>query len=187
MENERRSAQAGPRLRLHRPPAPGMSHTLRLPVAQARGHAEGASGDVPSVEAIEARAATALAGLAQRRRPVGSEEARPVLPPNDPRWVLAVRVAAVMRGEILRPADRTRLNRLGRSMGLTPFQCSLVIAIVQDQARRGQMLGDAAGTLAIVPRGEPGRQSAPGTWRRVAWITALVLTAEAALLGWSLM
>ena len=100
-----------------------------------------------------------------------------------------MRVAAVMRGEILRPADRTRLNRLGRSMGLTPFQCSLVIAIVQDQARRGQMLGDAAGTLAIVPRGEPGRQGgAVGVpWRRVAWITALVLAAEAALLVWSLM
>ncbi len=56
---------------------------------------------------------------------------------TDPRWVLAVRTAEQLEGTLLPPEKRQNLIRLGRVMGLNPFDCNLVIAIVQDQARRG--------------------------------------------------
>ena len=84
---------------------------------------------------------------APRLRLVGADEqVRPqVTPPPqtrlagsmDPRWVLAVRVAEHLQGSILPPSARDRLVRLGKTLGLTPFDANLIIAIVQDQARRG--------------------------------------------------
>ena len=38
---------------------------------------------------------------------------------------------------MLGPQKREQLQRLGRMLGLRPFDVSLVIAIVQDQARQG--------------------------------------------------
>lgn len=57
--------------------------------------------------------------------------------PTDPRWVLAIRTAEALEGAILRPERREQLVRTGKVMGLSAFDCNLVIAIVQDQARRG--------------------------------------------------
>jgi len=57
--------------------------------------------------------------------------------PSDPRWVLAVRTAESLEGAMLRPERRERLLRIARLMGLTPFDANIIIAIVQDQARRG--------------------------------------------------
>ena len=56
---------------------------------------------------------------------------------SDPRWVLAVRVAEQLEGAVLPPAKRDRLIRMGKMFGLTAFDANLIIAIVQDQARRG--------------------------------------------------
>lgn len=56
---------------------------------------------------------------------------------DDPRWVLAVRVSEQLEGTLLPPAKRDRLVQLGKMFGLTAFDANLVIAIVQDQARRG--------------------------------------------------
>ena len=42
-----------------------------------------------------------------------------------------------MQGSILSPERRTVLLRLGKILGLTPFDTNLVIAIIQDRARRG--------------------------------------------------
>lgn len=55
----------------------------------------------------------------------------------DPRWVLALRTAEVMEGAIVRPEKRRRLLQLGKMLGLSPFDSNLVVAIMQDQARRG--------------------------------------------------
>jgi len=60
-----------------------------------------------------------------------------ILPPTDPRWLLALRTAELLQGPILPPAQRERLVRLGQVLGLSPFDANLVIAIVQDRARRG--------------------------------------------------
>lgn len=56
---------------------------------------------------------------------------------SDARWVLAVRVSEQLEGSILPPNKREQLVRLGKVLGLTAFDANLVIAIVQDQARRG--------------------------------------------------
>lgn len=55
----------------------------------------------------------------------------------DPRWVLAVRTAELLQGDILSPERRERLIRMARLFDLTAFDANMIIAIVQDQARRG--------------------------------------------------
>lgn len=57
--------------------------------------------------------------------------------PTDPRWIMALRTSEALEGTLLRPEKRESLLRLGRIMGLRPFDCNLIFAIVQDQARRG--------------------------------------------------
>ncbi|MFN3165840.1 MAG: hypothetical protein ACE37H_02115 [Phycisphaeraceae bacterium] len=61
----------------------------------------------------------------------------PIDSATDPRWVLAVRTAEMLEGDVLPPDKREALMRTGKVMGLSPFDCSLVLAIVQDRARRG--------------------------------------------------
>ena len=179
MGDVRRPAQGMPRLRLHG----AGDRQIVLPIARsARPRPQG----TPSVEQVEARAAQMLAGVGQRQRQAGLEEARPALSASDPRWVLALRAGEVMAGDMLRPAQRQRLNQLGQTMGLTPFQCSLVIAIVQDQRRRGQSLQDATPTLLMVPVGD-GRPAQPVRWRLAGLITAAVLGIEAAMAAWLLL
>lgn len=79
----------------------------------------------------------------------------PITDPADPRWVLAIRTAERLQGSVLPPEDRDKLTRLGKVMGLTAFDCALVLAIVQDQARRGIPPANcpAAGQsqLALIP------------------------------------
>ena len=66
-------------------------------------------------------------------------QGQPIRGNDDPRWVLAVRTAERLEGATLRPERRERLLQLGKVMGLSPFDASLIIAIVQDQARRGHL------------------------------------------------
>jgi hypothetical protein len=59
---------------------------------------------------------------------------------TDARWVLASRVSDSLQGGragVLPPESRTKLLDLGRRLGLRPFDCNLIIAIVQDHARCG--------------------------------------------------
>jgi len=101
----------------------------------------------------------------------------PMLDADDPRWVLALRVREAMQGPLLPPASRSRLDRLGRVLGLTPFEVNLVIAIVQDQRRRGGGLDDAAPSLAMVPRyHRRGRSPSINRWHVAAWLAALLTT-----------
>jgi hypothetical protein len=61
-------------------------------------------------------------------------------------------------------------------MGVRPFDANLIIAIVQDHARRGKDLGDAAGTVALLeppPRRRGHDEHATLRWA-VAIITAVV-------------
>jgi len=119
---------------------------------------------------------------------------------TDPRWVLAVRCAEQLQGAILSPERRERLIELGRVLGLSPFDANLVIAIVQDQARRGyppaQSLEMCEPHLAMVNlgaghgRGRKGRarlrrgsaeQATRSRWF-APFAVALVLAIELALL-----
>ncbi|MEX2672170.1 MAG: hypothetical protein WD294_08690 [Phycisphaeraceae bacterium] len=117
--------------------------------------------------------------VSHRRRPDKPAE----LNSTDPRWVLAVRTQQVLQGAMLRPAERQNLLRVGRLMGLNPFDANLVIAIVQDQARRGGTLGAAAESLGRVPLREKPVTS-PVSWRVLRWCTA-ILSAEL-LIVWAI-
>lgn len=99
------------------------------------------------------------------------------LDPADPRWVLATRAYAQLQGSTMTPDRRQRVMRTADQLGVRPFEANLIIAIVQDHARSGRVLADAAPTLQLLAEPEPKRRSA---WDR--WIAALVLATLANLL-----
>ena len=92
----------------------------------------------------------------------------PTLDPTDPRWVLAVRTQALLEGSTLTPERRERVLRTAQQLGVRLFDANVIIAIVQDQARRGGSLGDAASSLALLER--PNRSQSSGLRM---WIAAL--------------
>jgi hypothetical protein len=57
--------------------------------------------------------------------------------PRDPRWALAVRARAQLQGGLMTPERRRRVMRTARALGIRPFDASVIIALMQDQARRG--------------------------------------------------
>ena len=122
---------------------------------------------------------TGGAGTADNlNRPI-SVIGEPITGPADPRWVLAVRTAEQLQGTVLTPERREKLLRVGKMMGLTLFDCNLVIAIVQDQARRGYApeycptAGEAQ--LALVPRSRFSGLRAPWRGRRAMATAALIV------------
>ncbi len=70
---------------------------------------------------------------------------------TDPRWVVAVQTSRALQGPILTADARIELLRLGASLGLRPFETSLIIAMVQDQARSGGSLYKMRHTLDLIP------------------------------------
>jgi hypothetical protein len=115
----------------------------------------------------------------------------PVAEATDPRWVLALRVAEQLQGALLDPEQRERLLRLGRALGLSPFDSNLVIAIVQDQARRGvapaQCPQAGAQQLGMVPR-PPGATLrgwlVSSRWAVVGWLATGLIGLELAVAAW---
>lgn len=79
----------------------------------------------------------------------------PIAGATDPRWVLAVSTAQLMEGDVLPPHKREVLMGQGKSMGLSPFDCSLILATIQDRARRGIPLDECPAAsetqLALIP------------------------------------
>lgn len=117
---------------------------------------------------------------ARRTRPRPSPAA--ALEATDPRWVMAVRVRESLQGACLTADARRRVLRIGRMLGLNDFDCNIIIAIVQDTARRGEGLHGAADTLALVPRRQP--QARCANWRTAVWVASLL--AVEAVVVWSL-
>lgn len=116
-------------------------------------------------------------------------QAQQITDEHDPRWVLAVRTAACLQGAVLPPEKRDHLLRVGRSMGLSPFDSNLVIAIIQDQARRGQLAEycpqAGAAQLAMVPK--PRRFAWRGAaLRNILILAASIVALQAALIAWLL-
>jgi hypothetical protein len=108
----------------------------------------------------------------------------PPISAADARWVLASRTQQLLQGTVLRPSDRDELLRAGKMMGLTPFQTSLIVAIVQDQARRGEPLGSAADLIAMVsPPAQEFRARFRGDhWRVAGWCVLAVIAEVLALI-----
>jgi len=112
-------------------------------------------------------------------------EVRPVLAADDPRWVLALRVAESLEGTTLAPAKRARLIEMGRKFGLTAFDANLVIAVVQDQARRGHRpevcprMGEPQLRMIAAPdRDDATRTRRARRWLRVGLIVAVLSAME---------
>ena len=88
-----------------------------------------------------ALAPAAQAALLARERAIARENhASSMLDPEDARGIVASRAAEALEGgraAILRPERRRRLVTLATRLGLRPFDANLIIAIVQDGARRG--------------------------------------------------
>jgi len=147
---------------------------------------------------VSKEAVTDRAGPVARLRLVKGDDAAsvsphplgvPVADASDPRWVLAVRTGELLQGTLLTPENRRRLSHLGRILELSSFDTNLIIAIVQDQARRGHAPSACAAAgerqLAFVP----GPQARGGKGRRVATTLALVgllIAVEAFFLHWVL-
>jgi hypothetical protein len=129
------------------------------------------------------RRRTALAPDSREPRSIATD--RPIEPAlleaDDPRWVLALRVREQMQGPMLTPDARQRLEQLGRTLGLTPFEANLVMAIVQDQARHGGDLQAAAPSLVMVP--QHNKQQRVNRWNVAAWVLVLLGIEAAILLG----
>jgi hypothetical protein len=102
------------------------------------------------------------------------------LSPTDPRWVLAARAYSNLQGPTLTPERRERLMRTAKQLGVRAFDANVIIAIVQDHARRGSgSLHDAAPTLALLSPPEP-PAATRSIWTR--WLAAVIIAATATVM-----
>lgn len=104
------------------------------------------------------------------------------LDPRDPRWAFAMRTRSQLQGAVLTPERRERLIREAGTMNLRPFDANVIIALVQDGARRDESFDRLATSLSFVRR--PTRRStADYAWR---WAIALMaaLVANMLLIRW---
>ena len=94
---------------------------------------------------------------------------------NDPRWVLALRTVAELNGPILTSEGRHRVLRNAQSLGIRSFDANLIMALVQDRARRGESIDQACGALKLIAI--PAAQRKP----RLPWVAlvGVVLSVEA--------
>lgn len=74
----------------------------------------------------------------------------PGLDPKAPHLAFAGRVAIALEGAILSPDRRAELLRFARTAGLRDFDANLVIAVMQDRARRGESIEDITGPLDVL-------------------------------------
>lgn len=100
---------------------------------------------------------------------------------QDPRWMLALETRRALQGATLAYEDRRRLLGLANRVGIRPFDANLILAVVQDRARRGEALETAAETIAIVPRPAPRRFDATPIWIAA---TVVAIVVDLALIAW---
>ena len=118
-----------------------------------------------------------------------SAETASSLSEGDVRVLLAMRVSESLEGgraAILRPDKRARLRKLATSLGLGDFDTSLVIAIVQDAARRGETIRSerAQGALRLVR--PPAKQRSGELLLRIAVALLLATAVVLVLMRWVL-
>lgn len=120
-------------------------------------------------------------GLQRAARQVYAENraaANPDIDPTDPRWVFAARTLSQLDGSALPPRRRDSLMKTARQLGIRPFDASVIMALVQDRARRGSSLHDITTTLTMMPLQKKGDGSL-FLWR---WMAAVLCAAGAAAL-----
>jgi hypothetical protein len=111
---------------------------------------------------------------------------------SEAREILTLRVTELLQGgraAILTPERRTRAIRIARMLGVRDFDAHLVIAVVQDRARRGEIAlpatgVSAAGAKSAVGDDFPPRSLGEGRGTIIALqVAAATLLAAAMLLG----
>lgn len=107
---------------------------------------------------------------------------------GDARAIFALRVGELLdggRAAILTPENRRRLVDLGQRLGLRAFDANLVIAIVQDGARRGE---SADGAIRESPARLIPFRRREARWTQIVWpliaACAMALGAALALIAW---
>jgi len=128
---------------------------------------------VASEAAIPIDTARARRAIENENRAAASTE----IDPADIRHALALRAADSLEGgraALLRATKRRRLIDDAARKGLSPFEANLVIAIVQDAARRGEPPTSAAAVsrLDLVPA--PARTTSHDRW---FWLRTTLATA----------
>lgn len=108
--------------------------------------------------------------------------ANPNLNPADPRWRVAVRAYGEMQGTLLTPERRASVVRAAKALGVPAFQTNVIIAVVQDNARRGLPLQDVAVPLTLIPDAQP--KSASRLGLRGVLIAVLALVWALVLVRW---
>lgn len=109
---------------------------------------------------------------------------------GDARSIFALRVNELLdggRAAILTPENRRRLVDLAGRMGMRAFDANLVIAIVQDSARRGERIDDAeaAHRLRLIPAPPARLMERPMDYLGPALAAgAIALGAVLALIAW---
>jgi len=103
-----------------------------------------------------------------------SASRNPQLAPNDPRWVLAVQTAAQLEGDRLSPEARKRIERTAKLLGVRTFEANVIMAIVQDHARRHQPISSSAAMISMVSPPVQHRDRSLTRWALAIGIAALV-------------
>jgi hypothetical protein len=71
------------------------------------------------------------------------------LDPRDPRWRVALETAKLLEGPLMTFERRRRVLAFAQSLGVRPFDTHLIIAAMQDRARRGEPLESAMPVIAM--------------------------------------
>ena len=101
--------------------------------------------------------------------------------PTDARWQLATETQRALQGAVLAFEDRRRLLAMANRLGIRAFDANLILALVQDRARRGEPIEAAAETIGMIPV----RAAEKRDWTPV-WGMALLLAMaiDALLVAW---
>lgn len=105
-----------------------------------------------------------------------------MIQPADARWIFALRASGSLQGgkaAVLTPTKRRELIGAAVQAGIREFDANLIIAVVQDAARRGELGHQARALQGIVPS-----LALVGNARRPAgiskeWRTALIVISTA--------
>lgn len=137
---------------------------------------------------LRLRAVAAETVLSKNPRPREFFEVKPQdqhspLGSDDPRWILARETARAMGGAVLPFERREGLMALAQRLGLRPFDANLIVAVVQDRARRGESIESATPSLMMIAGAPPKTESFA---RVMAVAIVLAIVADAWLVGWLL-
>jgi hypothetical protein len=105
------------------------------------------------------------------------------LDPTDPRWAIACATRDALQGSVLTYENRRKVMLLAQRVGIRPFDANLIVAIVQDRARRGEPIEDAADALSVIPKPSARPRRAATAWIWAAAILVAILV-DAVLIGW---